>query len=530
MARSSRTRSDGGRSVGSEAGARGKSRRRRRAAGGAASPAGAPRLGGLAGGRYRPLDAGDLPKIDTAARTILAEVGMAEAPDIVVEQVIAAGGDLDADGRLRFPQELTDRALAGLARDFTLCGQDPACDLKLGGARVHVGSGGAAPMVLDLDSGRYRESTLRDLYDAARLVDCLEHIHFFSRSLVARDLPDLKTLDLNTAYACLAGTRKHVFAAASEVDSVAGIADMCYAIAGSREAFEARPFLSLNCNIPVPPLRFDAASCEVAAAAVRHGIPLHANTFGQMGASSPVTPAGTIAQTIAETLAGMIFAWLVNPAAKVIFGTRPMLTDLRTGAMTGGSAEGAVAMAATAQMANYYGLAGSTIAGATDSKLADAQSGYEKSLSVTLAAQAGSNLVTQACGMQASLMGCALESYVIDNDMLGAIMKSLVPVEVSDETLALDAIDEVARGEGHFLGRPETLARMQSDFVYPEVADRRGIEEWQAAGGSDIREVARERTREILASHYPRHLSDELDARLRERFDIRLPRAAMGAA
>ena len=481
-----------------------------------------PSRGGICGGRYQPLDPDDLPQIDQAARTILADVGMAEAPDIVVEHVTRAGGNLDADGRLHFSRELIENALQGLARDFTLCGQDPAYDMRLEAARVHVGSGGAAPLIRDLDSGSYRESMLRDLYDAARLVDCLDNIHFFSRSLVARDMPDAQTLDINTAYACLAGTRKHVFAAATEAASVEQIAEMCYLVAGSREAFEARPFLSLNCNIPVPPLRFDAESCAVAAAAVRCGIPLHANTFGQMGASSPVTLAGTIAQTIAETLSGMIFAWLIDPRARVIFGTRPMLTDLRTGAMSGGSPEGAIAMAASAQMGSFYGLVNSTIAGATDSKLADAQSGYEKALSVTLAAQAGSNLVTQAAGMQASLMGCALESYVIDNDMLGSILQSLAPVEVSDETLALQAIDEVAHGEGHFLGRAETLERMQSDFVYPQIADRRGIEEWQADGAKDIHQVAVERTREILDRHYPKHIPDEVDAILRERFDIRL--------
>ena len=257
---------------------------------------------------------------------------------------------------------------------------------------------------------------------------------------------------------------------------------------------------------------------------------LHCNTFGQTGASSPVTAAGSIAQTVAETLAGMIFAWLIDPAAKLIFGTRPMLTDLRTGGMSGGSPEGAVAMAATAQIARHYGLANSTIAGASDSKVADAQSGYEKAMSVMLAAQAGSNLVTQASGMQASLMGCALESYVIDNDMLGSIMKTLVPIEVSDETLALQAIDEVAHGEGHFLGRPETLGRMTSDFVYPRLADRRGIDEWQDEGARGIREVAIERTREILARHYPACLPAEVDAALRARFDIRLAPEHMGAA
>ncbi len=505
---------------------RGKRSRRRRVAPARPADKG---LGGLTGGRLQPLQPDDLAKIDRAARSILVDVGMDQAPATVAELVTGAGGCMDADGRLHFSPDLIESALRGMARDFTLCGRDPVHDMQLGGARVHVGSGGAAPLILDLDSGRYRESVLRDLYDAARLVDCLEHIHFFSRSVVARDMPDAITLDVNTAYACLAGTAKHVFTAATDAASIADIAEMCYLIAGSREAFEARPFLSLNCNLPVPPLRFDPESSEISAAAVRCGIPLHVNTFGQMGASSPVTMAGSIAQTVAETLAGMIFAWLVEPAAKLIFGTRPLLTDLRTGAMAGGSGEGAIAMAATAQMGHYYGLANSTIAGATDSKIADAQSGYEKALTVTLAAQAGSNLVTQAGGMQASLMGCALESYVIDNDMLGSIMKSLAPIEVSDETLALGSIDAVAHGEGHFLGRPETLERMQSDFVYPQVADRRSVEEWEAAGATDMRERARERTREILSRHYPSHIPPEIDSALRRDFDIRLTSEDMRA-
>ena len=508
---------------------RSKGRRRRRNADANPQRSASPSMSGSIGGRYQPLNPEDLPKIDKAVRSILSDVGMAEAPDIIIDAITAAGGHLDNEGRLHFSLDLIENALNNLPRSFALCGQNPKHDMQLDVAKVHAGSGGAAPLILDLDSGVYRDSTLRDLYDAARLVDSLDNIHFFSRSMVARDMPDNRSLDINTAYVCLAGTEKHVFAAATEAAHVEEIANLVYTIAGSREAFLARPFLSLNCNMSVPPLRFDAESCEIAAEAVRFGIPLHSNTFGQMGASSPVTLAGSIAQTIAETLAGMIFAWALDPAAKVILGTRPMLTDLRTGAMSGGSAEGAIATAASVQMANYYRLPNSVIAGATDSKIADAQSGYEKSLAVTLAAQAGSNLVTQASGMQASLMGCALESYVIDNDMLGVIMKSLTEIEVNDETLALQAIDEVAHGEGHFLGRTETLERMQSDFVYPEIGDRRTIDEWAADGSLDIRSIAVDRTRQILQQHYPGHLTEELDRSLREKFDIRLARSDMQA-
>jgi trimethylamine--corrinoid protein Co-methyltransferase len=377
-------------------------------------------------------------------------------------------------------------------------------------------------MIVDLESDTYRPSTLADLYDAARLVDALENVHFFSRSVIARDMDDAALLDINTAYASLIGTAKHVMVAAHDPKHVRAIAEMSYAIAGSEQAFRDRPFLSLNINHAVPPLRFSEEACGVVAEAVRRGIPVHINTFGQLGASSPVTIAGCVAQTAAETLAGMIFAWLLAPDVKAIMGMRPMVTDLRTGGMAGGAGEQALLTAVSVQMAQYYQLPNSTIAGATDSKISDAQSGFEKSLSVNLAAQTGANMITQACGMQAGLMGCSFESYVIDNEMLGGIMRSLTPVDVSSETLALNTINDVASGEGHFLGQAETLARMQTDFLYPRIADRRTYEEWETAGSPEIRKPAKARARDILANHFPTHIGPGLEAALRERFDIRL--------
>ena len=476
------------------------------------------------GGNFTPLSAQDMAQIDAAVREILRTIGMADAPTVVLDALRPHAAKPNARGRVCFPTQLIDDALAGLAQDFVLVGQIPEHDLPLRGKRVYTGSGGAAPFVVDLHTGAYRRSTLRDVYDAARLVDKLENIHFFSRSLVAGDMPDPLSLDLNTAYASLAATRKPVLTSASAGAHVAPIARLCYGIAGGEAAFRARPFLSFNINHVTPPLRYASDACEVLAAALRAGFPVHANAFGQLGASSPVTIAGSVAQNIAETLAGMIFAWCVDANAKVVFGARPMITDLRTGALSGGGGEQATLMAATTQMAQYYGLPNSCIAGATDSKIADSQSGFEKSLAVSLAAHAGCNLITQACGMLASLTGCAFESYVIDNDMLGGILSSLKPVEVSAQTLAVGAISDVVQGEGHFLGHPDTLGRMESDFYYPKIADRRSFAEWEAAGSKDLREVGRGRARQILAQHFPNHISTATEAALRDAFPLRLPK------
>ena len=505
-----------------------KSRRRRGGnIGSNAQTAAKPDTRGLEGGQYTPLNQSQILQIDAAVHEILEKTGFSEAPPIVVNTITKAGGKLDKDNRLSFPSRLLDKAIDGIARHYPLHGQVPGHEMHMTGKCVHTGSGGAAPYVVDIDTGQYRESTLKDLYDAARLVNSLDNIHFFSRSLVARDMPDELSLDINTAYASLSGCEKHVFIAATQPEHVEMIAEMCFMVAGSREAFLEKPFASLNNNHVVSPLRFSADACEIMAEAARLGIPVHANSFGQLGASSPVTIAGTLAQNVAETLAGMVFAWLINPEAKVMFGCRPMLTDLRTGGLTGGSGEQAQLMAATAQMAQFYDLPNSCIAGATDSKLPDAQSGYEKSLSVTLAAQAGSNAITQAAGTQGSLMGCALESYVIDNDMLGGILRSLSPIQIDESTLMTHDIDSIVRHEGHFLGHPQTLQRMQSDFLYPDIADRRTFEEWQADGSRDIHQTAKAKTREMLDNCYPKHIATDIDDKLRAHFDIRLAKTSM---
>ena len=482
------------------------------------------------GGRLALLGGEELDLIHDAALAILAGTGLADPTDEATDLVLAAGGSLSPDGRLLFPPALIERVIDSLPGRITLCGRRPGTDLVLGGTAVHLGSGGASPQILDLDTGRYRDSVLADIHDAARIVEQMDHIHFFSRPMVARDIEDPAAMELNTAWACLAGTSKHVMVSASSVASVDAIAALAHRIAGSEAAFRDRPFLSLNVNHVVPPLRFDPDSVDVLIHAARRGIPVMVNTFGQLGASSPVTIAGCVAQTTAETLAGMVLAWLAAPDVCAIFGPRPMVTDLRTGAMAGGGGEQAKLTAAAIQMARRYGLPSSTIAGASDSKWPDAQAGHEKCLSVTLALQAGADFVTQAAGTQASLMATALESYVIDNDMLGSILSAHTAIEVSEATLDPAAIHAAVTGAGHFLGEAETLARMNSDFLYPQIGDRRTIGEWQDDGAADSWKRAHARVREILASPPPSIIDAALAAQLETEFDLRRLSGEISAA
>lgn len=471
------------------------------------------------GPSWHPATAQDVAKIADAAFHILTHIGMSDAPDCVRQAILAHGGAL-RDGRLLYPEALLHDTCAYGPNSVLLAGQSERFDMQVGGTSCHVGTGGAAPFLIDHDTDAHRPSTLDDLHAAARLTDALPHVDFFSRSLVAGDITDPLAFDLATATASLLGTQKHVMVQASDAAHVRHLADLCHDIAGSEAAFRARPFLSLNVNHAVPPLRFDPESAAVMKAAVRAGIPVHCNVFGQLGASSPVTMAGSVAQTLAETLAGLAFVQALDPHAPRIAGPRPMITDLRTGGMAGGAGEQATATGLATQVMRHWDLPCSVIAGATDSKLADFQAGYEKALTINTAMQAGANLITQAAGTQASLMAVSFAAMVADNDMIGALQRANAPVDVSDDALGLASIADTVVGDGHFLGRPETYARMRSDFLYPAVADRRSIEEWYLNPAPDMGTRAAEQAAHILASHWPDHMPPELRRRLTDHYGL----------
>jgi trimethylamine--corrinoid protein Co-methyltransferase len=482
----------------------------------------------VTGGRFKPLADTEVAAVEEAALHLLETLGLSQAIPSMVARVVSQGGRYTDDKRLLFPRHLVLKTIAEARRDIVLCGQDPAHDLSLSGARVHMSSGGGAPGVFDLEDGHYRDGSLKDLYDAARICDAMKNIHHFSRSIVARDIEDNAVMDINTAYACLAGTSKHVSVSVTEPETVQQLAAMCYSLAEGEAAFRARPFLTVMVCHVVPPMRFAEEACETLEAAILAGFPVQLISAGQAGATSPATIAGSLVQAVAETLAGLVFARLVDPDVRAIFAPKPLVADLRTGSMCGGGGEQAILMAAAAQMGRHYDLPTSSIAGITDAKTLDAQFGSEKCLAVTMAAHAGSNLITQACGMQASLLGVSLEAYVADNDMLGNILRTLRGVEVTPENIAEDVIATVCRGEGHYLGQAHTYERMKSDYFYPHIGDRRTPRDWESDGSSTVGERARDVARQLIAEHFPSHLDDERDAKLRAAFDIRLPRQSMG--
>ena len=478
---------------------------------------------GLPGGRLAPLTETDMQQVYDAAVALLSDLGMGSPIEEFIEVVTAAGGHVDDAGRLRYPKGVVERAIETAAKEWVWHGFDDDRSITVGGDRVHFGTAGAAVLMFDHISGTFRHTTASDVYDCARLVDTLDNIHFFVRTVVARDLVDSRELDINTAYAAMVGTTKPIGTSWFEREHVYETVEMFDMALGGPGEFRKRPFVAANNTFVVPPLRFAEESARCMVTQVETGMPINLLSAGQAGATSPAALAGSLAQALAECLAALTGVNLLNPGHPCVMGMWPFVSDLRTGAMSGGSGEEGILNAASAQLLNWIGLPSGVAAGMADSKIPDNQAGYEKGLNVGLAGHAGANLVYESAGMLASLLSCSLEALVIDNDMLGSINRTVRGIEVNEETLSADVIAEVIAGPGHFLGSDQTLELMQREYIYPVIGDRDTPDNWLDAGGKDARACAHEHVQKVLAEHHPSHVSGDVDARIRAAFPIRLP-------
>jgi trimethylamine--corrinoid protein Co-methyltransferase len=473
---------------------------------------------GLIGGRYKPLTDAQVERIHRAALEILARTGVqAEEPEAL--RLFEEAGAEVAGNRVRIPRALVEDAVDWAPLRVLLAGRDPVWDLDLEGARVHIGTGGAALTVFDLETGEPRPAKLHDVAELARLVDALDNIHFYLVPVYPTEL-DRDEVDVNTYYTGLANTVKHVQAGVYSVEGIRDTVALCERVAGGAEPLRRRPIVSFITSWMVSPLLFATDVTTLLIETCRQRIPVVLSAAPMAGSTAPATLAGMLAQLTAEQLSGVVLTQLAQRGAPLLIGPIPATADMKTGRYLGGAAEFGLTNAAMAQMAQFYRLPIYNSAGMTDAKIPDVQAGFEKAMSAVLAALAGSNFIHHAAGMLENMNSVAPEQFVIDNDILGMAMRVVRGIEVSDETLALETIDQVSPG-GHYLMADHTLRHMRSEFYYPsDVVDRRGWEGWQAAGALDARERAKTIARQILAEHQPEPLDPDVESWIRGRFEL----------
>jgi trimethylamine---corrinoid protein Co-methyltransferase len=481
---------------------------------------------GLSGGIYQPLSPEGIDTIHHASLTILEKTGITYESGLgeTVDMLADAGATVDREKRrIRFPRELIIEQVAKAPSRVVLYARDGKNDLDLTEDKVHLGTGGAAVKILDLETGQPRSSTLNDLYDLGRLVDRLEHIHFFLRPCIPTDIPEAD-YDVNMFYACLKATGKHVMSGVNDVEGLNRIIDMAALLAGGEDQLKAKPFVSIITSFAISPLKLCTQSTRIMQACNRQGIPVALSAAPMSGSTSPMTMAGTLAQLHAEQLAGITICQLTHAGAPLLYGGIPGMANMATMGYLGGGVECGMMNAAIHQLAAHIKVPNYNSAGLSDAKLPDAQAGWEKAITILLGAMGGSNYMHHSAGMLESMLTVAHEQFVIDDEIIGMACKVLKGIEVDAEHLALDAIDNVGPA-GNFMMSPHTMKHMRSEYFQGNgVSDRKNRHQWEADGSMDTRERARGIALKILAAPESPHIPADIDAAIRHKFNILLNR------
>jgi trimethylamine--corrinoid protein Co-methyltransferase len=472
---------------------------------------------GPEGGQYQPLSVEQILEIHQASLEVLERVGV----HVANEQALALyrqGGARVEGQRVRIPPALVEAALASAPAEVLLAGRHPDQDVVLAGRRVYAGTGGSPTMVLDPCADRVRPATLQDLANLVRLADALPHCDFVVVPVTPSDVPE-EHLAMNRFYVSLVHTNKHVMGGVSSVDGARQVIELASLVAGGLEALRARPFVSCITSWMVSPLHLDTSVTDILIEWCRQGLPLALSSAPMAGSTSPVTLAGTLVQLNAEQLSGVVLCQLVRPGTPVLAGYIPGLADMRSGGYVGGAVEFGMMQAAAGQLAHFYRLPIYCSGGMTDSKLPDAQAGYEKMATLLLAAMGGCNYIHHAIGLVTNMNAVSLEQAVIDDELVGMVMRGLRGIEVTGDSLAVEAIGRVGPG-GHYLMDAHTLQFMRSELYHPALSDRRNRAAWEAAGSPDTRARATARLEALLLAHEPPGLPSQIESAVRERFAI----------
>jgi len=410
---------------------------------------------------------------------------------------------------VRIPAPLAERALRLAPPAYVLAARDPARDLPLDGAHVHLGTDGCGIEVLDPWTGEKRRSTLRDVEEIVRVADALPAIAFHWVAVSAQDRPP-ETRALEELAAVWRNSTKH---AQSESIVTPGETDtaieMAAAIVGGRAALRERPVLSLmQCTIS--PLAHDGGALDAALVAAEAGIPVGFMTMASCAFSGPATMAGSLVVGNAEVVSALALVQLAYPGAPVYYAAAQTAMDLRTGAYTGGGPEDFLFGAATNALADFYDVPLSMGAYATGAKASDWQAGLENGLSAWMASVAGSDMLLGAGLLHGSRIW-SYEQLVLDTEIDGIVRTMLRGIPVDDAALALDVVEAVGPG-GDYLTQEHTRATMRG-LWQARYLDRRPYGAWETDPGA-VRGAALEHARNLLRTHRPEPLDPALDAEL----------------
>jgi len=459
----------------------------------------------------------DLQYVHDASLEILEEVGLLVRNEKARNRFAEHGAIVDHDSEMvQIPAVVVEKYRNMVPPTITLRGRDPAYDVTFPRKLPVIATASSAPDIVDPVTGITRRSCSEDIARIGHLVNQLDGFDLFSISTLADDAPK-DQFSLTRFYAALKNCAKPCRTSVYNIREAEQVIKLGELIAGSKADYWERPFINFGyCSI-VSPLTMDFDSTETLMYFAENDITAYGTIAPMGGLSTPLTLSGMLVTMNAEWLAAATLAQMSKPGTAQIYNFLPVFADMRDGAYAPGAIEIGMMNSAVCQMARFYNVPGGGYLGLTNSKVADAQSGFEKGMSPLMGALSGVDFIVMG-GLQDALMSFDFAQVAIDNEIALMIKRVRDGFDFNHESASLQEIKDTGPA-GMFAANPATLERMHTATFMPELADRKLREQWQLEGSSTIQQRALNKAMQILSTPNQAALDADTDARIRAEFD-----------
>ncbi len=463
------------------------------------------------------LEDDDVAYVHEASLEILEEVGLLVRNEKARRRFAEHGCTVDHETEMvRIPSAIVEKYRAMVPPTITLRGRDPALDVTFPRKLPVIVTASSAPDIVDPVTGKARRATSADIANIAHLVNQLPGFDVFSISTLADDAPK-DQFSLSRFYPALKNCMKPCRTSVIDVREAQQVLKLGEMIAGSKEAFWERPFINFGyCSI-VSPLTMDFDSTEMLMYFAENDVTAYGTIAPMGGLSTPLSLSGMLTLMNAEWLAAATLAQMSKAGTAQIYNFLPVFADMRDGAYAPGAIEIGMMNSAVCQMARFYNVPAGGYLGLTNSKIPDAQAGFEKGMSPLLGATSGVDFIVMG-GLQDALMTFDYAQVTIDNEIAQMIKRVRDGFGFSKESASLEEI-KATGAAGMFAANPSTLERMHTATFMPEMADRKLREQWEQEGASTIQQRALNKALEVLSTSNPAALDADTDARIRAEFD-----------
>jgi trimethylamine--corrinoid protein Co-methyltransferase len=455
--------------------------------------------------------------VHEASLEILEETGLLVRNEKARKRFAEHGARVDFDTHMvHIPAQVVEKYRAMIPTTITLRGRDPQYDVTFPRKLPVIATASSAPDIVDPATGMTRRATSHDIARIAHLVNALPGYDLFSISTLADDAPKGQ-FSLTRFYAALKNCVKPVRTSVYNIAEAKQVIKLGELIAGSKEEFWRRPFINFGyCSI-VSPLTMDFDSTETMMYFAENGITAYGTIAPMGGLSTPLSLPGMLVIMNAEWLAAATLVQMTKAGTSQIYNFLPVFADMRDGAYAPGAIEIGMMNSAVCQMARFYNVPAGGYLGLTNSKVADAQAGFEKGMSPLMGAMSGADFIVMG-GLQDALMSFDFGQATIDNEIALMIKKVREGFGFSKQNASLKEIKDTGPA-GMFAANPATLERMHTATFMPELADRNLREKWTLQGASTIHQRALNKALDILSTPNAAALDAITDARIRANFD-----------